>query len=56
MYDRWLFSIVEDVGIWYGWNSGFGRLVGYIECLWFLGLDRCTLWLWFLGLVGWVVW
>ena len=31
MYDGCLVGIVEDVGIWYGWKSGFS--VGYIECL-----------------------
>ena len=31
MYDGCLVGIVENVGIWYGWKSGFGRLVGYIE-------------------------
>ena len=30
-----LVGMVEDAGIWYGWKSGSGRLVGYIECLWF---------------------
>ena len=30
-----LVRMVEDVAIWYGWKSGSGRLVGYIECLWF---------------------
>ena len=39
----WRWCLVEDVGTWYRWKSGFGRTVGYIECLWFCGLDCCTL-------------
>ena len=30
-----LWCIVVDVGIWYVWKSDFGKLVEYIECLWF---------------------
>ena len=41
MYDGCLvgkacwWCLVEDVGTWYRLKSGFGRLVGYIECLLF---------------------
>ena len=56
MYDGCLVVIVEDVGILYGWKSGFGRFVGYIERLWFSGLEGCTMWLWFGGLVGCILW
>ena len=31
----WRWYIVEDVGTWNRWKNGFGRLVGYIECLCF---------------------
>ena len=35
MYDGCFVGMVEDVEIWCGWKSGSGRLIEYIECLWF---------------------
>ena len=31
----WQWCLVEDVGNWYKWKSGFGRLAEHIVCLWF---------------------
>ena len=33
--EAWRWCFVDDVGNWYRLESGFGRLVGYIECLLF---------------------
>ena len=43
----WRWYLVENVGTWCRWKGGFWKLVGYTECLWFSGLDGCTVWLWF---------